>query len=100
MYQLYDSPKKDKKFMVITPSGKKIHFGSFGYEDFTSHKNEERKDRYIIRHKSRENWGKSGIATAGFWSRWLLWNKPTLLQSIKDIQNKFGISIEFDSKYK
>jgi hypothetical protein len=27
MYKLYDSTRKDKKFMVITPNGKTIYFG-------------------------------------------------------------------------
>jgi hypothetical protein len=34
-------------------------------------------------------WGKSGIDTAGFWSRWLLWNKPTIKESYDDIKRRF-----------
>ena len=30
MYKLYDSTRADKKFMVITPNNKKIHFGQVG----------------------------------------------------------------------
>jgi hypothetical protein len=100
MYSLHDSLRPDKKFMIITPSGKKVHFGAVGYESFTTHKDEARKERYIIRHKKRENWTKTGTATPGFWSRWLLWNKPTIRKSIIDIQNRFGITIHFDSKHK
>ena len=100
MYSLHESAKADKKFMIITPSGKKIHFGSTNYEDYRLHKDDERKERYIIRHQKRENWTKSGINTAGFWSRWLLWNKPTLRQSITNIQDKFGITIHFDARHK
>jgi hypothetical protein len=96
MYKLYDSTRVDKKFMIITPSGKKVHFGAVGYEDFTMHKDVQRKERYISRHQSRENWTLTGADTAGFWSRWLLWNKPTIIDSIDDIHNRFGIIIEFD----
>ena len=89
---LLKSSKKDKKFMVIL-DGKTVHFGAQGYEDFTMHKNEIRKNNYISRHKTRENWTKSGIKTAGFWSRWLLWNKPSFSSSIKDIEKNFKIKI-------
>ena len=90
------STRSDKKYMVVVTnsSGKKtIHFGQDGYSDYTKHKDQDRMKRYLSRHKSRENWGKSGIKTAGFWSRWLLWNKPTLTASIKDTERRFGIDI-------
>lgn len=91
------STRSDKKYMVKV-DGKTIHFGAKGYENYGGvgkerHTDEERKKRYITRHKERENWTKSGIATAGFWSRWLLWNKPTLQQNIKDIQQRFNVKI-------
>lgn len=82
-----------KKFMVRV-GGKTIHFGFKGMSDYTIHKDPERKQRYIARHsQSNEDWSKSGIDTAGFWSRWLLWGEPTLGQSIKKIENKFGVKI-------
>jgi hypothetical protein len=52
---------------------------------FTIHKDEQRKQRYIDRHKTNEIWSKSGIDTAGVWSRWLLWNKPTIKTAFMDI---------------
>jgi hypothetical protein len=59
--------------------------------DFTIHKDEQRKQRYINRQKNNEHWSKSGIDTAGFWSRWLLWNKPTIKESYIDIKRRFNI---------
>lgn len=92
------STKKGKKYTVKIhyPSGrtKTVHFGAKGMSDFTKHKDIDRKKRYIARHKARENWNKSGIDTAGFWSRWLLWNKPTLRESIKAIEQKFSVRIK------
>lgn len=86
------SSNPTKKYMVRV--GKKtIHFGAKGYSDFTIHKDPERKKRYIERHHSNEDWTKSGIDTAGFWSRWLLWGEPTLSGSIEKIENKFGVKI-------
>lgn len=77
--------------MVITPAGKKIRFGAQGYEDFTTHKDEERRLRYIARHRAHESWLNKN--TAGFWSKNLLWNKPTLKESIADVENKFKVVI-------
>jgi hypothetical protein len=90
---LKKSNRKDKKFMVIIED-KVIHFGGKGYSDYTIHKDKERKKRYIIRHKKNENWNKSGIKTAGFWSRWILWNKPSLKESIENLQKKYKINIK------
>ena len=89
----YPYPCKDgkHKYYIITKSGKTIKFGATGYSDFTHHKNEQRKNLYINRHKNNENWTKSGIDTAGFWSRWLLWNLPTIKASYEDIRRKFNI---------
>lgn len=83
---------KSKKWTVLV-DGKVVHFGAKGYSDYTKHKDSERKDRYISRHRKRENWKKSGIDTAGFWSRWLLWNKPSLGASIRDIEKRFNVKI-------
>jgi Family of unknown function (DUF5754) len=90
------SDKPDKKYKVTIPSGyscKHVYFGAAGYSDYTSHKDYERMQRYDARHSARENWSKSGIKTAGFWSKWLLWNKPSLSASIKDTERRFGITI-------
>lgn len=88
-YYPYPATNKKFKYFILTSTGKKIHFGSSDYQDFTIHKDPERKQRYINRHQKRENWGKSGINTAGFWSRWLLWNKPTIKESYDDIKKRF-----------
>jgi hypothetical protein len=74
---------------------KTIHFGSKipFYQDYTIHKDSERKERYIQRHRANEDWSKSGIDTPGFWSRWLLWSEPTLKESIKLIEDKFDVKI-------
>ena len=87
------SNKPDKKYMVKVDN-KTIHFGSKGMSDFTKNKDPERKNRYISRHKKRENWTKSGIKTAGFWSKHILWNKPTIRESIKNTENRFNIKIK------
>jgi hypothetical protein len=51
-----------------------------------------KKKNYILRHHG-EKWGIRGINTAGFWSRWLLWNKPSIRESANDIERRFKIKI-------
>jgi hypothetical protein len=72
--------------------GNLIHFGASEYSDFTKHKDNERKRRYLDRH-SDENWSRSGIDKPGFWSRWILWNKPTINESIEYTEKRFNIDI-------
>ena len=84
------SSRPDKKYMVSV-GGKTIHFGAAGMSDFTLHRDPARRQRYLARHRSAENW--RDMKSAGFWSRHLLWNKPTLRESIKDTENKFNIEI-------
>ena len=87
------STNKNKKFDVVV-DGKKISFGAVGYQDYTIHKDPERKERYIARHVKREDWNKSGIKTAGYWSKHLLWNMDTLTKSIDDISKKHNLNIK------
>ena len=87
------STSQAKKFMAIFEyeDGKKktIHFGSAGMSDFTKNKDPKRKDAYLARHKKNENWEK--FDTAGALSRWILWNKESLTESIAFYKNKFNL---------
>ena len=83
------SKKPDKKYDARINGTKTVSFGQKGASDFTKHKNTDRKERYIDRHKAREDWNKSGAKTAGFYSKHVLWNKPTLKESIDDINKRF-----------
>ncbi len=91
MKQYYPYPANDgrHKYYLITKSGSKALFGAAGYSDYTKQRDEARKQRYIDRHKNNENWGKSLIDTAGFWSRWFLWHLPTIKDSYNDIKKRF-----------
>lgn len=84
---------KNKKLKAIFYDGDKkiktVQFGSKGMSDFTIHKDKERKQRYLDRHRKRENW--NDPMTAGALSRWILWNKPTLDASIKDFKKRFKL---------
>jgi hypothetical protein len=85
-YYPYKSDKDGKKFYIITNDNKKVYFGAAGYEDFTTHKDETRKQRYIARHKN-EDW--DDINSAAFWSRFYLWEKPTKKEAYENIKKKY-----------
>ena len=63
--------------MATLPGGKKVHFGSPKYPDYTIHKDKERRDKYLTRATKIKN--KQGELTytnpesANFWSTRLLW---------------------------
>ena len=71
------SSRKNNKYMATLSSGKKVHFGSPKYEDFTIHKDEDRRKKYLARAKKIKN--KKGELTytnpesSNYWSVNLLW---------------------------
>jgi len=87
------STKPNKKLMAVFVKDngrtKTTHFGSAGMSDFTKHKDEARKKRYLDRHRARENWNDK--FSAGALSRWILWNKPSLRASITDYKRRFNL---------
>lgn len=91
MLILKKSPIRTKKWRVIGP-GYTVDFGARGYSDYTMHKDKLRKQRYIIRHASRENW--KDPKTAGFWSRWLLWEKPSFNAAVRFVSRKLKQPIQ------
>ena len=94
---LMKSPLTNKKFRVIIDNHY-IDFGASGYNDYITYNlnygkriADIHKERYLLRHQAREDW--NNIYTAGWWARWLLWNKRSLNQSIKDIEKYINIKI-------
>ena len=81
------SDKKNKKYDAVIHGTKTVSFGQKGASDYTKHKDKYRKERYIDRHPKNENWGATGVKTAGFYSKHMLWNKPTTQASIADVNN-------------
>ena len=83
---------KKKYTAVFSKDGKKIkttHFGSKGMSDFTIHGDKARKQRYLDRHRKRENW--ESYMTPGSLSRYILWNKPTYKGSVRDFKKRFNL---------
>ena len=91
---LQKSSNPKKKFDALV-NDKKVSFGSSSYQDYAQHKDEQRKKNYIARHGSgNENW--NDLTTAGTWSRWLLWEKKTIPEAIRNIEDKFNVKIKIE----
>jgi len=83
------STRAEKKLMATFDDGTTTHFGQRGADDFTKSGDEDKKERYIKRHKVNEDW--TDPKSAGALSRFVLWNKPTLQGSIQDYKRRFGV---------
>lgn len=116
--KLIKSPNSQKKFRAILEDGRKVDFGGRGYTDYTIHKDPLHMRRYVQRHggiiprrimnmkdprrvhnqmlrierSDKERWSINGIATAGFWSRWLLWSQPSMDAAMRYMSVRFGIT--------
>lgn len=88
---LFHSPLASKKYRaVFYDNGEKIRhtdFGAKSYEDYTTHGDKQRREDYLRRHKPNEDW--DDPYSAGALSRWVLWNKPTLVASWNDYKRRF-----------
>jgi len=87
------SPNPKKKYRVTFEDGSHVDFGGKGYSDYTIHGDPSRMKRYLARHgRMGETWTKNGMKTAGFWSRWLLWSKPSMTGAKKLMTRRYGIT--------
>ena len=64
--------------------------GSIPLGGGTAFKDPERKKAYLARHKANENW--KDKESAGFWSRYLLWSKPSLQEAARALRSK-GLNV-------
>lgn len=100
------STRKDKKLMVdltfTSKAGsvrrKRVHFGGVRrngtwYDDFTTGGD---RDAYLKRHATNEDWSLSGIESAGFWSRWVLWEGLTYAAALRALSRQTGIHVVND----
>ena len=69
---------------------KKVHFGQKSGNTYVDHGDDIKKVNYIKRHRVRENW--NDPYSAGALSRYILWNKKSLDESVRDYKKRFGFS--------
>ena len=92
MIEVAKSTAKGKKYTATLPDGKKVNFGAKGYQDFTQHGDKARRKNYLARHGAGgQNWGDR--ENAGYWSRWLLWEKSTLTGAAAALRKK-GVKVK------
>ena len=75
---------QNKKYDAVIDDKKTIPFGARGMSDYTIHRDDERKERYINRHKKNEDW--DNIYTAGF-------GRKIFFGTRKQLQNQLKIQI-------
>ena len=81
-----------KKYEItFNKNGKKYvrKFGSAGMSDFTKHKDKERRERYISRHK--KDLKTKDPMKPGYLSMFILWNKPSLKASLADYKRRLRV---------
>ena len=93
LLEVKKSTKTGKKYMAVFENNgrkKTIHFGDSSAQDYTQHGDKQRRENYLSRHKSRENW--NDPSTAGALSRWLLWGDSTsFAQNLHAFRSRFGL---------
>jgi len=90
MVQFYHAKDGKHKYVAVFDNPYQlVPFGAFGYEDYTQHGDPYRKKLYLNRHRKREDW--NDPRTAGALSRWILWNKLNLQDSIADYIKRFNM---------
>jgi hypothetical protein len=89
LLEVKKSTRKDKKYMAVFDDGTSTHFGSAGMDDYTITKDKEQRERYRTRHK--KDLETKDPTRAGYLSYYLLWNKPTLKDSIAYYKKRFNL---------
>ena len=85
------SPIKGKKYRAHFADGTHTDFGAVGYSDYTKHRDPARRQRYLTRHRKRENWSRGvGCKTAGSLSRFILWGQGGLRENVAAYKRRCG----------
>lgn len=72
--KVYLSNKKNKKYAIYDPINKKlVHFGQMGFEDYTMHKDDKRRQNYLLRASHIKGEWKNNPYSANNMSMHILW---------------------------
>lgn len=81
-----------KKYEITFEKNGKMYvrkFGAAGMSDYTIHKDKERRERYISRHK--KDLRTNDPMKPGYLSMYILWNKPSINASLADYKRRLGV---------
>ena len=70
---LIRSKTKNKKYSIQSADGKTINFGQMGYEDYTKHKDDIRRQNYLKRTSNIKGSWKDDLFSGNNLSRNILW---------------------------
>lgn len=80
----------------------KIDFGSRDYTSFEVHRDKKRKQAFLRRFSKQIEKNKDikdvRELTPMFLSTYILWNKPSIKGSLRDLREKYGLKIEDQTK--
>jgi hypothetical protein len=76
------------KWIAEFEDGTRTRFGQQGADDFTITGDEEQKKRYRARHE--KDLKTKDPKRAGYLSYYVLWNLPTIAESVRDFNKRFG----------
>ena len=82
------SKKPDKKLDARNDNKKLFHLKKKGLRTLQNINIKNESNDMLIGIKN-EDWTKTGVTTAGWMSKHILWNKPTLQASVADINKHF-----------
>lgn len=94
LLDVVNSWRKDKRYAAIFDNNPTIHFGSKNGSTYIDHKNDDKKNNYISRHKGlgSEDW--TNPYKPGTLSRYILWEYKTLPKAIKQYNKRFFDTIK------
>jgi hypothetical protein len=81
-----------KKYEITFEKNSKMYvrkFGAAGMSDYTLHKDKERRERYISRHK--KDLRTNDPMKPGYLSMYILWNKPSIKASLADYKRRLNV---------
>ena len=91
LVKISKSPRSNKKYRAFfLKNDKEIHtdFGQNGAEDYTTHRDKDRRNRYIFRHMKDTK--TNDPTRAGYLSLYILWNKPSFNGSLADYKKRLS----------
>ena len=85
---IQESTRPQKKYMASNGQ-KTVHFGDSNYQDFTQHKDEQRKKNYLSRH-GKEDHTISNALSPAFLARHVLWSEKTVPEAVRKLNRKYS----------
>jgi hypothetical protein len=88
LIKVIPSNKPTKKYEAVFSNGKSVHFGLKGSNTYLDNGDKIKREHYLKRHITNENW--NDPYSAGALSARLIWGQSTNLQSnIKEFNRRF-----------